>query len=119
MNRQYWRDLSAICGYPVLKGELAKRVHELLQECADAHRWKIEEINVQQDHVHLLVQFRPDVSVSKMVQFFKGKSSKIIREEFPGLAEFYWGSSFWADGFFAETSGQCSEEIIREYIKNQ
>ena len=103
----------------VLKGALAKRVEELIRECADAHRWKIEELNIQSDHVHLLVQFKANVSVSRMVQLFKGKSSRIIRLEFSDLKEFYWGSSFWSDGFFAETSGQCSEKEIREYIKNQ
>lgn len=103
----------------VLKGAIAKRIEELIIECADINKWKVEELNVQPDHVHLLLQFRPDVKISKIMQFLKGGSSKIIREEFPGLIEFYWGDSFWADGYFAETSGQCNEAAIREYIKNQ
>ena len=103
----------------VLKGRLVERIEELLRECSDANRWKIEELNIQADHVHMLVQFRPDVSVSRMVQLFKGRSSKIIRAEFPELEEFYWGASFWGDGFFAETSGHCTESMIREYIRNQ
>lgn len=103
----------------ILKGALAERIRELIVECADVNRWKVEELNIQTDHVHLLMQFRPDVSVSKMVQLLKGKSSRIIRAEFPELEEFYWGDSFWGDGFFAETSGQCNESVIREYIKNQ
>lgn len=103
----------------VLKGKIAKRIEELLFECADFNRWKIEELNIQLDHVHVLVQMRPEISVSKMVQFFKGMSSKVIREEFPELKEFLWGKSFWADGYFAETSGQVNESQIREYIRNQ
>lgn len=103
----------------VLKGEVAERIAELLYECADIERWKIEELNIQEDHIHILVRMRPDISVSKMVQLFKGRSSKAIREEFPGLKEFLWGKSFWADGYFAETSGQVSKSAIREYIKNQ
>ena len=67
----------------------------------------------------MLVQMRPDVSVSKMIQLFKGSSSKAIREEFPELREFLWGKNFWADGYFAETAGQLNEEKIREYIRNQ
>lgn len=58
----------------------------------------------------------PEISVSRMVQLFKGMSSKIIREEFPELKEFLWEKSFWADKYFAETSGQIKEEKIREYI---
>ena len=57
----------------------------MLFECADFNRWKIEELNIQFDHVHVLVQMRPEISVSKMVQLFKGMSSKVIREEFPEL----------------------------------
>lgn len=103
----------------VLKGAVKDRLHELLHECADMHRWKIEELNIQPDHVHVLVQMRPEISVSKMVRLFKGSSSKKIREEFPELQEFLWGTSFWADGYFAKTSGQVNEDKIREYIKNQ
>ena len=59
------------------------------------------------------------MNVSKAVQLFKGKSSRIIRSEFPSLEEFYWGDSFWADGFFVETVGQVNIEKIRDYIKHQ
>jgi len=103
----------------VLKGILAKRIQELLGECAEINRWEIKELSIQPDHVHMLVQLKPDISVSKAVQLFKGKSSRIIRKEFPELAEFYWGESFWADGFFVETVGQVSIDKIRDYIKNQ
>ena len=103
----------------ILKGSLAKRVRELLEECAEVNRWKIEELNIQSDHVHMLVQLRPDISVSKVVQLFKGKSSRLLRREFPALVEFYWGDSFWCDGFFVETVGQVSLEKIKEYIRSQ
>ena len=102
-----------------MKGKLAKRIAELLYTCAEVNGWKILELNVQEDHIHMVVQFVPHISVSKMVQLFKGKSSKIIREEFPELEEVYWGDSFWADGYFAETAGQCSIETILAYVKNQ
>lgn len=103
----------------ILKGALAERVRELLQECADVNRWQIDELNIQPDHVHLIVQFRPDMAISKMIQLMKGKSSRMVRREFPKLIEFYWGDSFWADGFFAETVGTCSVEKIKSYVKNQ
>lgn len=105
----------------VLEGALSKRLIELLRECAEVNRWSIEELNVQKDHVHMLVQLRPDMSISKVVQLFKGKSSYIIRKEFPHLEEFYWGKaeSFWGDGFFVETIGQVNESKIKEYIRNQ
>jgi len=103
----------------ILKGRLAERVKELLTVCSEANGWKIEEINVQVDHVHIVVQFVPHISVSKMVQLFKGRSSRILRKEFPELEEFYWGDSFWGDGYFAETVGSCNLETIKNYVKNQ
>ena len=103
----------------ILEGRLAKRIEELLRECADVNRWKIEELNVQKDHIHMVLQFRPDMALSKMIQLFKGKSSRIIRQEFPDLKEVYWGDSFWADGFFAETVGKVDLEVIKAYVRNQ
>lgn len=103
----------------ILKGKIAERIAELLHECADLQRWKIEELSIQPDYVHVLVQMPPEVSVSKMLQLFKGRTSRALRKEFPELEEFYWGNSFWADGYFAETSGQINEKQIREYIRDQ
>ena len=103
----------------ILKGAIAVRLKELLRECAEVNSWKIEELNIQVDHVHILVQLKPDVSLSKVLQYFKGGSSKTVREEFPELKEFLWGSSFWAEGYFAETVGRVSEAAIRKYIKDQ
>ena len=103
----------------VLKGKLAERIESLLRECAEINAWQVVELNIQPDHIHMLIQLRPNISVSKAVQLFKGKSSRIIRKEFPGLIEFYWGDSFWVDGFFVETVGQVSLDKIKEYIKAQ
>ena len=103
----------------ILKGNIAGRIEELLRECAEVNKWEMHELNVQVDHVHMLVQLVPSISVSKAVQIFKGGSSKKIREEFPELEEFLWGKSFWADGYFSETVGQVNINVIREYIKNQ
>ena len=103
----------------ILEGNVAQRIEELLRECAEVNKWEIHELNIQVDHVHMLIQLIPSISVSKAVQIFKGGSSKKIREEFPELQEFLWGDSFWADGYFSETVGQVNISIIREYIKNQ
>ncbi len=72
----------------VLQGPLARRLYELLRGCSDVNDWPIDELNVQTDHVHMLVQLPPSVSVSQAVKTFKGGTSKRIREEFPELEEF-------------------------------
>jgi REP-associated tyrosine transposase len=103
----------------VLRGPLARRLYELLRQCAEMNDWSVEELNVQTDHVHLLVQLPPKVAVSRAVNLMKGGTSRAIRAEFPELDEFLWGDSLWADGYFAESVGQVTEARIRAYIQNQ
>ena len=103
----------------VLRGAVAIRLEELLRECAEVNKWEILELNIQVDHVHMLAQLKPDVSLSKVLQYFKGGSSRVIRKEFPELRPFLWGDSFWADGYFIETVGRANEATIKKYIKDQ
>lgn len=103
----------------VLRGPLARQLYELLRQCAEMNQWTIEELNVQVDHVHLLVQLPPKEAVAHAMQLMKGGTSKVIRQEFPELEEFLWGDSLWADGYFAESVGQVTESRIKAYIQNQ
>lgn len=103
----------------VLRGPLARRLYELLKQCADMNQWTIDELNVQVDHVHLLVQLSPKEAVAHAMQIMKGGTSKVIRQEFPELDEFLWGDSLWADGYFAESVGRVTEARIKAYIQNQ
>jgi putative transposase len=104
----------------VLVGKIKIRIEELLQECADVNGWEIQELNVQSDHVHLMMQLPPSISVSDAVQQLKGTTSRIIRIELmPEIKKMLWGKDFWADGYFSETVGTVSEDRIRDYIKNQ
>ena len=103
----------------VLSGRVKARVEELIRECASTNNWEIQELNVQLDHVHLMIQLPPSVSVSKAVQHLKGLSSRMIRSELPEVKKQLWGTDFWAEGFFSETVGQKNEAAIRRYIQNQ
>lgn len=103
----------------VLENEIAARLKVLFEECAEVNGWKIEELNIQDDHVHMMVQLKTTISVANAVQLLKGGSSKKIREEFPKLEEFLWGDSFWGDGYFAETVSQRNETAICKYIQNR
>jgi putative transposase len=63
----------------VLKGRVKERVELIIRECAEVNGWAIQELNIQLDHVHLIIQLPPSISVSKAVQLLKGLSSKIVR----------------------------------------
>ncbi len=103
----------------VLEGKVKERVEEILRMCAEVNNWEIQELNVQIDHVHLVIQLPPSISTVKAVQFLKGISSKIIRAELPEIKKFLWGTDFWSDGYFSETVGYCSEQNILDYVRNQ
>lgn len=89
----------------VLRGKLSARLKQLIFQACDVNDWFIEELKILNDHIHMLVQFQPDKSLSNVVQIFKGGTSRVIRSEFPELEEFLWGDSLWADGYIAETVG--------------
>ncbi len=108
----------------VLEEAVAMRLAELLRQACEVKAWGLVEMNVQPDHVHLLLQVTPCDCIADVVQLLKGGTARILRLEFPQLEEFLseeflWGDSFWADGYFAETVGQQEEARVRDYIRNQ
>ena len=103
----------------VLIGKLKTRLEVLIYQASEVNGWSIEELSIQRDHVHMLIQTKPDKSISSVVQIIKGGTSKVLRLEFPELKEFLWGDSLWADGYFAESVGVLDEEMIRKYIREQ
>lgn len=62
--------------------------------------------------------YPPKLSVSEIVKRLKGRSSRRIQDEFPQLGKLYWGKHFWAIGYAAFSSGQITDEMIKEYIKH-
>ena len=103
----------------ILRGKIAERVKALLYECCKVNGWWIDRINVQTDHIHILIQVKPQDSVAEIVRIMKGGSSRVLRKEFPEIEEFLWGDSFWSDGYFAETVGKVEESVVRRYIEEQ
>ena len=103
----------------VLEGAIASRLEELFRECCEMQRWYLHELNIQPDHVHLLVQFSPSELICDVAQSLKGGSSITIRSEFPDLREFLWGAAFWSEGYFCESVGYRDEAAVRRYIRDQ
>ena len=105
--------------YAVLVGDVGLRVRELLREIAKSSGMQIHAGAVNRDHVHLLITIPPNLSVSRAVQYLKGKSSTRLLREFASLRKKYWGQHLWARGYWVATSGNVTDEIWMEYIKNQ
>ena len=105
--------------YRVLGGEVAHRLIDLIREICAANYVDIVTGNMSPDHVHLLVSVPPSISISKLVQYIKGKSSRKVLMEFEHLRKRYWGQHIWARGYFAVTVGNLNEQQVQEYIENQ
>ncbi|MED4853515.1 IS200/IS605 family transposase [Caldifermentibacillus hisashii] len=105
--------------YKVLHGPIAWRVRELIRQGCEARGITILQGSVGKDHIHLLISCPPSLAPSKIMQYLKGRSSRLLQDEFPELKKRYWGQHLWARGYFCATVGNVSEEIIRNYITNQ
>jgi REP-associated tyrosine transposase len=105
--------------YRILKGDLALRLREIVKEIASEKEMVIMKGHVRPDHVHILISAPTHLSVSKMAQILKGKSSFRLQKEFPELRKRYWGQHLWARGYFCSTVGAVTEELIKRYIEDQ
>ena len=103
----------------VISGEVARRTRELLREVCKSNDVEILKGHISKDHVHLFVSVPPQMSVSKLVQLLKGKSSRKLLSEFKSLSKQFWGRHLWGRGYFVASSGNVTDEVIMEYIKNQ
>ena len=104
--------------YHVLKGDIQKRCRELLVQICDAEQIEILKGVVSKDHVHLHIEYPPSLSISNIMKKMKGRTSRIIQQEFPVLEKRYWGRHFWAGGYGAWSSGNITEEMINDYLEH-
>ena len=104
---------------PMLYGEVAIRLRDLIREICKSMDVEIIKGSVSKDHLHLLVSVPPHLSVSKLVQHLKGKSSRKLLSEYKRLAKQFWGRHLWARGYFVASSGNVTDEVIAQYIEMQ
>ena len=102
----------------VLIGDVGSRFRELARQICSELNVEIISVVVSRDHVDMLVSIPPQVSVSKLVQKLKGKTSYKMQREFESLRKAYWGQRLWSRGYFACSTGNVSSEMIKEYIAN-
>jgi putative transposase len=105
--------------YRVLTGIVATRVRELIREICTSNYVDIISGSMSPDHIHLLLSIPPSLSLSKVVQYIKGKSSRKMLQEFEVLRKKYWGQHLWARGYFAVTVGNVNSEDVQKYIEQQ
>ena len=103
----------------VLSGKVAERTRDLLRQICMEHEVHIISGKVAADHIHVFVSYRPQMSLSQLVQYLKGTSSRILLQEFAHLRKQFWGRHFWGRGYMAISSGNITDEMIQQYIDEQ
>ena len=100
----------------MLVGDIAERLKEILVQVSTEKQAKILALEIKGDHLHLFVSCHPQVVIHKLVKAFKGRSSNILRREFPSLLRL---PSLWTNSYFVSTAGNVSSGTIRKYIEAQ
>ena len=105
--------------FRILTGQIKELVERDIKMLCEWKGSEVIELNVQVDHVHLVVSIPPKVSVSQLMGILKGKLAIKLFKGYPTLKEKpYWGNHFWARGYFVSTVG-IDEEVIKRYVKYQ
>ena len=101
----------------VIGGRMEQRLKEIIVEViAEKGAWLIE-LETMPDHVHLLVEVDPQLGVHKLVKAIKGRSSRLLREEFPWLKSRL--PSLWTNSYLVATVGGAPLSVIKRYVQTQ
>src|SRR3989338_4418288 len=104
---------------PILSGSIGVRVRDLIREICQSLSVQIIRGHVSKDHVHIFISAPPQLSVSKLAQFLKGKTSRKLLQESASLRKQFWGQHLWGRGYFVVSSGNITDELIMDYIQSQ
>jgi putative transposase len=105
--------------YRIFKADIGEYVRQLVyQLCRQKEQVEVLELNVQPDHVHLIMSIPPKYSVSEFMGYLKGKMALRLFQQYETLGRRYWGRHLWARGYCVSTIG-LDEEKIRKYVQWQ
>ena len=105
--------------YRVLKDEIAEYCRQQIYRlCRQKDMLEILELNIQEDHVHMILSIAPKYSVSGIMGYLKGRISTKLFHHYERPGKRYWGRHFWSRGYCVSTVG-LNEEQIRKYVKWQ
>src|SRR5919202_6248542 len=103
----------------VLTGAVAVRARDLPRQIAAEDDPHVISGEAAADHARLSIGHRAHQNISRIVQWLKGSSRRLLSREFPHLERQFWGRHSWARGYLALTSGTITDDMISEYINEQ
>lgn len=102
---------------PVIQGPIDQRLKQIIREVCDERRATIIELETMPDHVHLLVSVDPQYGIHRLVKQVKGRSSRLLRQEFPQLRSRL--PTLWTNSYFVATVGGATLEVVKKYVEDQ
>jgi len=106
--------------HEILTGDIEADLRYILQRVADDNGFSITEINTGGDHVHLLLDCRPQHYIPNMIKVLKGVSGRhLMQKHGDELRKELWGGHIWNPSYFVATVSENTESQVREYIRNQ
>lgn len=102
---------------PVIKGDIDTRLKQIIREVCAERGSRIVELETMPDHVHLLVECDPQYGIHRLVKQIKGRSSRLLRQEFPSLKSRL--PTLWTNSYFVVTVGGATLEEVKKYVENQ
>jgi len=101
----------------LLGGEIESRLKAICEQVADECQFKIQEMECDRDHIHLLVDVDPQFGIHKAIKRMKGRSSRVLRQEFLVLRQRL--PTLWTNSYFVCTVGGAPMAVIKQYIETQ
>ena len=106
--------------HEVLVGDVERSLHTILYKIAEDNRFQIIEYNANRDHIHLLLDCKPQHYIPDIMKAMKGVSARLLMKEFGDeLKSKLWGGHLWNPSYFVTTVSENTEEQIKAYIRNQ
>ena len=103
----------------VLANEHIESLKLLFSNVCDDFESLLIECNGEEDHVHLLINYPPKISISKLVNSLKGVSSRKLKQLHPDIAKKYFSGTLWTPSYFSASCGGAPLAIVKEYVKSQ
>jgi putative transposase len=101
----------------VLVEEVSERLATIIREVCQEHQAEVFNLEVMPDHVHLLIGCDPQFGIHRLVKLIKGRSSRLLRQEFPMLTTRL--PTLWTNSYFVSTVGGAPLSVMKQYIENQ
>lgn len=112
-----------VCKYrkQLLTGDIDKAVKSCFSEVSENSSFNIDIMESDKDHIHLLVSYSPDISITSIVRILKQILTHQLWEVYPSfLKKHFWKEhTFWSDGYFVCSIGETNPDTIKKYIENQ